>query len=246
MTSRNPPDLHEEINRRIKLHPHLIAAAAREGEISEYEDQLIEDLNKLRQSYSDTRLYEEARKTPKLYENPEPLQPGDEYYDEEWVRSGGWGPGIWKELYPPAKGQPPHEALRLIYDDLKELWTELRSQIDRAAGRKMQSREKKIPRRKRMLTWAPVFAKEYVEIAGEVREQMTPQNPSAKLFLTVAKLFDPLYTASNCYSVVERVKIERKSPEEKLKLRERRRKAARIFRAKPQSERSANRAKTRT
>jgi len=48
-----------------------------------------------------------------------------------------------------------------------------------------------------------------------------PKNGPAKLFLGVAKLFDYSYTASNCSSVVDRVKNLRRSPDAKAKLRER-------------------------
>ncbi|UPT88410.1 hypothetical protein HAP41_0000004550 [Bradyrhizobium barranii subsp. apii] len=245
MTDRNAPDLHEEINRRIRLQPHRIAAAAREGEIPEYSDQLAKVLEAIRQSYSDTRVSEEARKTPGIYKNPVPPKPGDEYYDV-WGKDGGWSAGTWDELFPPAKGQPPHEALRLVQDQLKEFWTELRCQMNKAAAqpfsqhRNTQGRDtKRASKPKRLLKWAPRFAKEYVQThtsdgrqQGNIREEMRPQNPSAKLFLAAAKLFDPSYTGSNCYSVMERLKNDRRSPEGQAALRERRKRAGQRHRRK--------------
>ena len=220
---REPPDLNEGITRRIRLQPDLIEAAAREGGILEHASALGEYLERLKLTYYYTRVYEEARKMPALYPNPEPFKPGDEYYIEIPEDPDET---IW--VLPPARGQPGHDALRVINDALEVFWMALREdEIEIAAQRAIKNgqvdRKVKALKSNKMLTWAPVFAKEHIEIRGKLREQMAPQNATAKLLVSVAQLFDPAFTGSNCYSVVERIKIERKSEEGKAKPRERRR-----------------------
>ena len=105
-------------------------------------------------------------------------------------------------------------------------WCALARTENRAASKRARGR------------WALVFRKEWVETKSsktnysdeiEFRKAMMPKNGPAKLFLGVAKLFDYSYTASNCSSVVDRVKNLRRSPDAKAKLRERRRRAAAGF-----------------
>jgi hypothetical protein len=215
MSKSDPIDLSEQIWERINLEGSRIALAAREGGIPEYAEQLARFLEDSHHSYHGRRLYEEVRSLRETYQHmfaPDPEKGFD------------WS---WEELFPPQPGQPPHEALLELYWDLRLFWEELPTKSvvsKRARGR-----------------WAPVFRKDWIDMKSsktkysdemEFREAMIPKNGPAKLFLAVAQLFDYSYTASNCRSVVDRVKNLRRSPDGKAKLRERRRRAAARFRAK--------------
>jgi hypothetical protein len=206
MSRSDPIDLSEQIWERINLEDSQIALAAREGGIPEYTEQLASFLKDRQDSYHGSKLCEAYRSLRETYQHmfvPDP--------ENGWIMS-------WEELFPPQAGQPPHETLLELYWDLALFWSELPTKSvvsKRARGR-----------------WAPVFRKEWVETKSsktnhsdepEFRKAMMPKNRPAKLFLGVAKLFDYSYTASNCSSVVDRVKNLRRSPDGKAKLRERKR-----------------------
>jgi hypothetical protein len=214
MSRSDPIDLYEQIWERINLDASQIALAAREGAIPEYAEQLTRFLEGHLHSYHGSRLSEEVRSLRETYQHMFAPDPEKGF------------PLSWEELFPPQVGQPPHETLLELYWALRLFWEELPAKpvvSKRARGR-----------------WAPVFRKEWVEMKSsktkysemEFREAMIPKNGPAKLFLAVAQLFDYSYTASNCSSVVDRVKNLRRSPDGKAKLRERRRRAAARFRAK--------------
>jgi hypothetical protein len=219
MNRSEPFDLHQQICDRIKLDRPKIEAAAREAEIREYTEQLISSLESFKHTYHQSRIYEELRCWREIYEN---RSVGEEYAD---TCGGDHGLGSWDDLYPPQVGGPAHDALLDLFWWLALFWDELppKSPVSKKArGR-----------------WAPVFKKDWIEAKSsksadeaEFREKTVPRNRTAKLFLAVAQLFDPRYTASNCGSVVNRVKDLRRSPGGKAKLRERRRRAAARSRAK--------------
>jgi hypothetical protein len=220
MSRSNPIDLHEQISERINLEDSRIVLAAREAGIPEHAEKLASWLKDFYWVYFNSRVAEEARGLREIYEHM-PVS-------EEWACDGDGGWPSWDEIFPPQVGQPGHESLLDLYWRLALFWEELPPRLvesKRARGR-----------------WAPVFRKDWVETKPskkikhsdeiEFREEMTPKNAPAKLFLAVAQLFDRSYSASNCYSVVDRVKNLRRSPETIAKLRERRRRAAARHRAK--------------
>jgi hypothetical protein len=137
---------------------------------------------------------------------------------------------VWNSLFPPRAGQGGSDALLCLYDTLEVIWTDIRSERKSAVGRTKGGKQ----RSKAMLTWAPVFKKEYVGTDDE-RMEMRPFNESAEFFLAVARLFDRSYSASNCNAVVDRAKNRRRSPKGQDRLRERRRIAAQRSRSKASS-----------
>src|SRR5262249_45709992 len=122
------------------------------------------------------------------------------------------------------------------YDALDEFWMQLRSESKQACEARSDARNHPFVRKnktakrgkqktKKLLKWAPVFKKEYIG-TDDGRKKMQPQNATARFFLAVARLFDPASSASNCYSVVDRVKNERRTPKGLAGLKERRRRAS--------------------
>jgi hypothetical protein len=224
MSRSDPIDLHEQISERINLESSKIALAAAEAGIPEYAEKLDSFLKDRYWSCFNSRVAEEARWERETYEH---VPVSEEYAGicDDYERPS------WEELFPHQVGQPGHETLLEIYYMLALFWEELPPKSVGSKGRRGR--------------WAPVFRKEWVETKSskkikhsdevEFREEMTPKNGPAKLFLAVARLVDRSYTASRCCSVVDRVKNSRRSPEGMAKLRERRRRAAARHRAKKSS-----------
>jgi hypothetical protein len=234
MTKPETPCLHDEIVARINLSRERVAAAACEGGIPEFAERLAEALDKFHGTYVTERIYEEASRLRAIYKAD----------IEEAARMNG-SPDVWEDLFPPRFGQTGHDSLRMLYDVLKEFWMQLRSELKQKTYeaqsdvrnqpfvRKNKAPKLGGPKAKKMLTWAPVFKKDYVGDDG--REEKRPQNATGRLFLAVAQLFDPAYSSRNCYSVVERVKDEKRSPKGFAGKRERGRRAARKSRSKARS-----------
>jgi hypothetical protein len=242
--AREPIPLEEQLRGRMNLTSEAIAAAARDGEVEQYEALLTSLLRGFEHDYIQSRLQEEARALRETYEHVSPSEEWAPFYEND---NGGWRKGIWDELFPPRRGQQGHDTLLIIYDLLREFWEQLPA--DTRADSRGQMRTHRATarngagRRKRSARWAPTFKLDWVEketaaklarqsSEGAGREELTAHNPSARLLLGVAKIFDRFYSARNCAAVVDRAKNLRRSPEGKAKLVERRRRAATKFRAK--------------
>lgn len=218
MSRNDPSDLHDDVGGRIDLSADRILEAASQAGISQHADRIAATLSDFQGTYITERIYEEARALHKTYEA----------VAEDFATSHGLEkPGqVWNSLFPPRAGQGGSDALLSLYDALEVLWTEIRSErkaVERTKGGKQRS--------KTMLTWAPVFKKEYVG-TEDGKMEMRPFNESAKFFLAVARLFDRSYSASNCNAVVDRAKNRRRSREGQDRLKERRRIAAQRSRGK--------------
>jgi hypothetical protein len=234
--------MHEQIGGRIDLSGEPIAAALREGgildlaeQIPDLKERLTDVLENFSGTYVTERIYEETRRLRKIYEAD----------IEETARTNGF-PDVWEDLFPPQSGQVGHDSLRRLYDVLHEFWMQLRADLNKKASearsdarnqplvRKKKTAKRGKPKTKKPLKWAPVFKKDYVG-TDDGRQETQPDNATARFFLAVARLFDPAYSASNCYSVVDRVKNERRSPKGLAALKERRRQAGRKNRGKARS-----------
>jgi hypothetical protein len=101
-----------------------------------------------------------------------------------------------KKKRPRKRGQPAHIALMEIYGLLYQFWNLLPAE----------------PNKKTRERWAPRFEKQFGDTV--------PCNKMGELFLGVARLFDPSYSASNCLSVADRVKNLRRSPAGQARRRE--------------------------
>ena len=241
MINDNPIYLEGQIRERMNLSPDAIRAAACDGQIERHVDQLISFVKVLEHTYVQDRVYDEARGLRATYENVKPSEEWAEAYRND---DGGWRKGIWNELFPPRRGAQGHDTLLMIYDCLSEFWLELPPDIPSSPRKREHSavrRRVAANTRKRSSRWAPVYKRDWVERKIDVRParsypnlilELIPANPAAKLFLSVAKLFDPSYTAKNCGATADRAKNLRRRPDGLAKLRERRRRAAAKFRAK--------------
>jgi hypothetical protein len=155
--------------------------------------------------------------------------------------SPGWGSLAEHELDPgevELRGTPSNfgqsqvnSPTRMTPKDRAILTSEVGVKPDLTLVRKKKIAKRGKPKTKKLLKWAPVFKKDYVDGRGKKQ----PDNATARFCLAVARLFDPAYSASNCYSVVDRVKNERRSPKGLAALKERRRRAGRKHRAKARS-----------
>jgi hypothetical protein len=221
--TNEPSNLHDDIGERIDLSEQRIAAAAREGGIPEFAPRLYAVLSEFLGTYVTERVYEEARGLRQTYE---PVV--KEYVSTHKLEPPG---EVWKNLFPPRVGQPGHDTLFLLFDVLGSFWMELHT--ERRALRNLSAENRK--KLGVILKWAPVFKKDYVGEDG--REEMRPFNASARLFLAVAQLFDPAYTARKCNSVLDRAKNRRRNVGGMEKLKDRRRSAA------ERSRRNSNRSK---
>lgn len=213
-----PSSLHDDIGERIDLSSDRIAAAAREGGIAQFAPRLAAALEQFSSTYITERIYEEARGLRETYEpvvqeyvSTHKLEPPDQ---------------VWGNLFPPRVGTPGHDTLLMLYDVLCDFWMQLHA--ERQALRNLSAENRR--KFNVILKWAPVFKKDYIDDDG--KEEMRPFNASAKLFLAVAKLFDPVYTARQCNAVVDRAKNRRRTAGGRERLKDRRRTAAKRFRRK--------------
>ncbi|WP_141688638.1 hypothetical protein [Bradyrhizobium paxllaeri] len=245
MKAREPIPLEEQLRERMNLTSEAIAAAARDGEVEEYAALLTSLLQGFEHNYIQSRLYEEARALRETYEHVSPSEEWRPYYENG---DGGWREGIWDELFPRRRGQQGHDTLLMIYDLLRKFWEQLpadsrgglrEKRIERGTARKAAERGKRSAR------WAPRFEWDWVEKKSAPKsanrsteiplsKELIAHNPSAKLLLAVAKIFDRNYSPKNCRSVDDRAKNLRRSPEGRANLAERRRRAAAKSRAKGQ------------
>jgi hypothetical protein len=239
MSENNPISLEDQLRDRMNLTSDAIRAAARDGQIEEHADQLAALVKGLEFTYVQDRIYEEARGLRARYEMVKPSEEWAEFYDND---DGGWPEGTWDELFPPRPGVQGHDTLLMIHDCLSEFWIGLPPETNSQPRRQSQTSSRQIAKtRKRSSRWAPAFKWDWMErktdkrakqSEPQLRKELIPKNPAAKLFLAVAKLFDRFYTAKNCRSVVDRAKNRRRRRDGLANLRERRRRAAERFRKK--------------
>ena len=198
MSQPGSTSFEDTIRERIDLSFDRVQKIARDANLAVFAEEILRQLLDFKENYVLSRIAQQGRETPP----DKNAAPNEEYAD--WLEEGddGWPKGAWDELFTRKVGQPGHDALLELHDFTAELWTSL----PLAPGKKRRNR------------WAPVFMK--------IEDETIPHNEMAKLFYGIARLFDRAYLPRHCRSVVDRVKNQRRSPEGKARLKERRRKAA--------------------
>jgi len=192
----------DTIRERIDLSIYRVQKVARDANLAVFAGEIWKQLLNFEEKYVATRITELGREAP-----PDKNHAPDEEYSN-WIEGGddGWPKGTWDDLFTPNVGQPGHDTLLELHDFTADLWNGLALE----------------PGKKRRNKWSPVFLK--------IEDETIPHNEMAKFFYGIATLFDRAYLPRHCRSVVDRVKNQRRSPEGKARLKERRRKAAARYR----------------